>query len=250
MDNKRVFMLITCLALLMVVFSGTVASATNPNQASKVAFKTPEEAITSYLAGVAQGDLRKILEACAIDEMSENFKFDVYIERLRAFVPFQSPAPANDPFYVELNKAQISSQISSQVKLFTFSLLSTENVIGGSTIMMDVERATSFMKAVDPKRLAKLEVKKIALPNKTLMSSTRYLDNAAKIAHVYGADESTERVVLFSFEQNYYFLGFTLLRYGENWKISSQNSALANTSALGAPQKTTVEEFEKMVNGN
>ena len=150
MDNKRVFMLIMCLALLMVGFSGTVASATNPNQASKVAFKTPEEAINSYLAGVAQGDLHKILEACAIDEMSENFKFDLYIERLRAFVPFQSQAPANDPFYVVLNKAQISSQISGQVKILAFSLLSSENVSEGATIMMDVERANTFMKAVDP----------------------------------------------------------------------------------------------------
>ena len=65
------------------------------------------------------------------------------------------------------------------------------------------------------------------------MNDARYLENAARLASIYGADESTERVALFSFEGNYYYLGFTLLRYGDNWKISSQTSPLAGTSALG-----------------
>jgi hypothetical protein len=249
MQKNRSLVLMACLALLTVFLSGTVTTAMPPTQATEVVFKTPEEAITVYLEGVAQGDFAKILQACAIDEMSENFKFDLYIERLRAFVP-QAPSPANDPFYVELNKAQFSAQIANQVKNFAYGLLSTEEVSEGKTIIMDVDRAITFMKDVDPNRLISLKVKQVGIPNKTRMNSARYLEIAAKIALVYGADESTERVTLFSFEQNYYYIGFSLLRYGENWKISSQASPMGNTSVLGVPTKTTEAQFETIINGN
>jgi hypothetical protein len=238
MQTKRVVIFIVFLALITAGCSG-----------GGTVFKTPEEAITSYLEGVAQGNMRKISQACAITEMSEKFKFDLYTEWLGGvFLPVQSLSPTDYPFYVETNKMQLSSQIVSRVKIFTYSLLSGEKVDDGSVITnMDTERINSFMKDVDPKRLYGLEVRKIGLPNKTLMSNAKYLENTAKIALIYGADESTERVALFTFEQNYYYLGFTLLRYGENWKISSPTSALANSNILGAPQKTTVEEFESMI---
>jgi hypothetical protein len=257
MQKKRVAILIVFLALTTTACLATSASQTQsitsaPAQASDVVFKTPEEAITSYLEGVTQNDIQKITQACAINEMSEKFRFDLYTERLGGlFLPAQSLSPTNYPFYVETNKMQLSAQIFNQVKIFTFSLLSNEQVSDGSPITgMDAQRTNSFMKDVDPKRLSSLVVKKIGLPNKPLMNNSKYLDNAAKIALVYGADESTERVVLFSFEQKTYFLGFTLLRYGENWKISSPTSALAGTSALGAPQKTTEGDFENLINGN
>jgi hypothetical protein len=242
-----------CLALIAAGCSGTgapVAASTTPtpNQASDVVFKTPEEAITYYFEGMAQNDIHKILQACAINEMGEKFKFDLYIERLGGILqPTLSLSPTDDPFYAEINKTQLSSQILNRVKIFAYSLLSSEKVDDGSVITtMNADRVNSFMKAVDPHRLSKLELKKIGYPNRTLMNNAKYLDNATKSAHIYGADESTERVALFSFEQNYYYLGFTLLRYGENWKISNQTSPLAGTNALGAPQKTTAEEFESM----
>jgi hypothetical protein len=205
------------------------------------------------LEGVAQSDIRKIAQACAINEMSEKFKFDQYTERLRAFLPVQSQSPAEYPFYVEMNKMQLSSQIFNRVKMFAYSLLSSEKVDEGATIVLDAEateRISQFIKDVDPKGLAQLELKKIGLPNKKLMNDARYLENAAKLASIYGADESTERVALFSFEGNDYYLGFSLLRYGENWKISSQTSPLAGTSVLGTPTKTTAEGFEEMFNSD
>lgn len=80
MQKNRAFIFMTCLVLLTAFFSRTVTTAMPPSQANDVAFKTPEEAITSYLEGVTQGDLSKIMRASAIDEMSEHFNFDVYIE--------------------------------------------------------------------------------------------------------------------------------------------------------------------------
>lgn len=249
MQKNRALILVACLALLMVLLSGTVTTAMPPTQSSEATFKTPEDAVTAYLEGMIHGDFAKILQACAIDEMSEHFDFGLYIDRLRALPP-QAQAPSDSPFYVELNKAQLSAQIANQVKFFTWGLLSSEEVSQGKIVMMDAERAVKFAKDVDTSRLASIEIVKIGLPNPKVITSTRYVENSTKNARVYGADESTERVALFSFEQDYYFIGFTLFRYGENWKISSQTSPISGASMLGTPQKTTVAEFESMINSN
>lgn len=225
----------------------TTPTPASISQVSEVIFNTPEAAVTAYFAALAQGDPSKILQVCAVDEMSERFDFALYIDRLQAFLPIQSLAPTDYPFYVELNKMQLSSQILNQAKLFTYSLLSQEAVDTGSPILkMDSERVAQFQQDVDPSRLAGIQVEKIDLPNKAIMQESKYLENAAKLAHIYGADEMTERVVLFSFEENEYLFGFTLLRYGDTWKISSATSPLAGTSAIGVAQPTTLEEFERL----
>jgi hypothetical protein len=246
MQNKRILILITGLALLLTAIGGGSLAAAPPNQTDTVTFSTPEDAITYFFEGMTEGDFSKILQASAIDEISENFSFDQSIERLQAFIPVQSYAPTDHAFYVELNKAQSVSRIASQVKIFAYSLLSTQVVDYAQTTLMDGATAVSFMNEVDPSRLAALEVQEIQLPNPTIMSSDRYKENAVKIAVVYGADNSTERVVLLSFEQNDYLLGFTLFQYGESWKIFTVSSPIANTSALGEAVKTTKEDFESM----
>ena len=247
MQIKRIPVLILFLALFAGGCSRKDTAWTGSDQAADVAFKTPEEAVTYYLEGVARNDVRKILQASAINEMGGNFKFALYAERLRVINPTYL-APAEYPLYAEINKAHVSSQILDQVKNLSYSLLSGET-IEGSVIQADAERVSRFVKDVDPQRLSKLEVKKISPPNKTVMGGAGYQENAAKIARGYGAEESTERVALVSFEQNYYYLGFTLLRYGANWKIGNQVSPLAGTSALGAAQKTTEAEFERITTG-
>ncbi len=256
MQKKQIAILIVLLAFTtaacLIANSPSVSSTPAPKQTSDVVFKTPEEAIQSYFEGLAVADTQKILQSCAIDEMSEKFDFGLYTERLGGILmPIQSLAPSSDPFYVETNKAQLSSQTLSRVKIFVYSLLSSENISDASPITgMDAERTSKFLKDVDPKRLSSLKVEKIGLPNPTLMKDAKYLENAAKIAHVYGADEATERVALFSFEGKTYYLGFTLLRYGDNWKIGYAASGLSNANVMGSPEPITIDEFESMINGN
>ena len=254
MQKNRISILILFLALFAAGCSrkdntGTAFTGQALDQASEVAFKTPEEAITYYLDGIAQNDIRKILQASAVNEMGGKFKFDLYVERLGAINPRDDLSPTEYPFYSEINKMNISSEILNQVKNLSYSLLSSEKM-DGSTFPADAERANRFIKEVDPQRLSRLEIKKISLPDKTVMNDARYLEIAAKDARSYGADELTERLVLFSFEQNYYYLGFTLLRYGANWKISSQVSPIGDTNPLGMAKKTTEEGFESVINGH
>jgi hypothetical protein len=248
--SARALLPIVCLAFLAAGLLGIGPIATAQDQTSDVSFKTPEEAITFYMQAVAQGNIPKIVQACAINEMSEKFSFDLYTNRLRALT-FYTPAPSDYPFYAEMNKVQFSWQILNQVKNLAYGLLATEKgVVEGRTVPIDPEGTITFMKEVDPERLAQLQVTKIGVPNPEIASTERNLDNWNRQAQIYGADELTERVVLLLFEGDYYYVGFTLLRYGEDWKISSAASPLGNTSAVGAPQKTTEEEFQELVDGN
>ena len=241
MQTKRVALLVGFLALITVGCLG-VGGIVKPAAA---VYKTPEDAINAYLEGVAKNDTQKVLQACAINEMGEKFQFDLFTERLGGVIITSQLSPTDYPFYVETNKAQLTYQITSRLKILAYSLLSSENVAEGVTLLgMDAKKTAKFMKDVDPKKLSSLKVEEIRLPNKKLMDGAQYQDNADKSARIYGADEQTERVALFSFDGDDYFVGFTLLRYGDSWKISNPISNLANTSAMGAAQKITVKEFE------
>jgi hypothetical protein len=247
MQKNRVLLLFVCVGLLAAVGLGANATVAAQSEIRNALFKTPEETITLYMQGVAQRNISKIMQACAIDEMSKKFRFDLSIARIQALNPFQSEAPSEYPFYAEMNKAQLSAQMLSQVRIFTYSLLSSEDMTKGTIIMKDEERATKFAKDVDPARLAKLEVKKMAMPYPKTMQRPKYVESVTKLAQVYGADEYTERVALLQFEGNNYLVGFSLLRYGNNWKIMQAGSPLANMPLTGATGKITESDFENMI---
>jgi hypothetical protein len=252
MRSTRIVLVI---AFLSLFFAGCTAVtlkidpvARATAQPDAATFGTPEEAITQYLHGIAQNDIGEILQASAVDEVGEKFRLDLVVERLRAFLPTTTLAPTDYPFYAEINKAELTSQILRQVKMFAYSLLSSEETASGAPIMMDAERINTFIRDVDPTRLATITVKRIdALP---ILNNPKALENSTALAKTYGADNSTERVVLFSFEGKDYLAGFGLLQYGDNWKILSQHSNYAGLSPLGAPQEITVEEYEQLVSGN
>jgi hypothetical protein len=97
---------------------------------------------------------------------------------------------------------------------------------------------------VDPARLGDLSVLDIRLPEPEAATDERYLENVARIAATYGADELVERLALIELDGETYGVGFTLLRYGDAWLVSSQASVLGNTSAIGTAEPMTRAEFD------
>ena len=210
---------------------------------------TPEDAVREYLAGVAEANAERILGASAIDEAAMGFDFEGNVEALRAFLPFQSLAPSDHPFFVDANRAQQTYRILLAVQMLAYGLLAGLEIDGAAIAPVDREWAGTFVSQLDPSRLADLEVVDVRFPNAEFEADERYLDNAAAQAARYGADELTERLALVSFEDGLYAVGFTLLRYGDDWKVISQVSPLAGTSAMGTATPTTVEDFEAGTSG-
>ncbi len=180
---------------------------------------TPEDAIRGYLAGVATADVIRILGVAAIEEMSSGFHVDLQTDRLQAMQVTRSLAPATSTFYVGLNQAIQTSWLLGQVRNLAYSLLSTESIDGTLIVPADKARADAFAAQVDVTRLANLTVEDIRFPNATLQDDARYLANAAALASIYDADEMTERLALVSLDGRQYAIGFTLLRYGNDWKV-------------------------------
>jgi hypothetical protein len=198
---------------------------------------TPEDAVRAYLAGVAAGDVDAILAASAVDAMSSGFRTDAYVDRLRMYDFLNAPAPAEHPFFVETNRVRLAARIMGQVQMLAYSLLTDETLDGPPIVITDQTWAEAFVAAADPARLADLTVLDVAFPAPDLEQDQGLLDAMARSAAVYGADEQTERLATLAFEGGMYELGFTLLRYGDSWRVSSQTSPLAGTSAFGTARR-------------
>lgn len=223
-------------------------AATAPTPAAET-YVTPEDAVAAYLDGIAQQEIAKILGASAIDQPAANFDFVGYVERLQAMPLMISPAPASDPFLVAINRARRENEILSAVRNFAYSLLTGEEIDGSMIANPEPERVQAFVEALDPSRLAGIELVQIGAPMPDLLNSDRFQENAVKQARIYGADELTERVALFMFEGKPYLIGFVLLRYGDDWRVMYQNSNLGGTSAMGTAQETTLAGFEALIHG-
>lgn len=260
--GRRSFLLTVLVALFLVSAASSVAvggttqatdqeSSVPPaaEQPAGASFATPEEAIREYLGGVAEADASRILGAAAIDEMSEGFRLDLQTDRIRAFLPFTTLAPARYPLFVESNRATRSSQILGQVRNLVYGLLSDVPLDGTPVADVDLAWAESFASQVDPSRLSGLTIEDIRFPDAELEDDARYLEFAATNAAMHGADDRTERLVLFSFEGGLYDVGFTLLRYGDSWKVESQAAPVGDGSPYGVARPTTAEAYERQTRG-
>lgn len=208
---------------------------------------TPEDAVQEYLAGLADANVERILGATAVDEVSAGLRFDLFTERIGAFAPNAGYAPSEYPFFAEMTRASQASQILSQVRMLAYSLLSETPIgpqlIPGNDLDPDPLRwAQEFVRQVDPSRLAGITLVDIIQPDPERAETELVRSLYAKQATPLGADEATERLAIISFEGATYAVGFTLLRYGDEWRVDYQSSALGGTDPIGIAMPYTVEE--------
>jgi hypothetical protein len=223
-------------ALVLGVLAASLTVGQASAQQPGTAFASPEDAVREYLAGVAAADVDRILATVAADEMAAGFQFEAYIDRLKAFLPFLAPAPATDPLFIEMDRISLTDQVMDQARMLIYSLLTDVDLEGSPTVNVDAAWAASFAAQLDLDRLAALTTEDVQFPEPELATSERMLANAASMAAIYGADELTERLALIELDGRRYLIAFTLLRYGDSWKVSSQSSALSGLPSTGVAQ--------------
>ena len=210
-------------------------------------FTTPEAAIEHFVNAIKNNDVKGALETCAIDESSEGYDFIGTANRLKVLMPTINLAPSNYKMYIDINKLIQAASIGNQIKLFVYSFFTTEGLDGKPVVITSDNQATDFVSAVDPQGLSKLILKEVGIPDKSIMYSEKNIENFNKHAQLYGADEQTERVVLYELNGEYYCGGFQIMRYKNNWKIISLYSNLAGQSPYGTVTKITQVEFEQIL---
>jgi hypothetical protein len=204
--------------------------------------------VRQYLAGVAANDADKVFDACAIDEAATRFQFDLQAERLQAIMPSTFLLPSGYQFYAGLNRYGQAYQIFYELRGLAYSLL-TSQPVDQFTSPVTADQAQQLVKDLDPSQLAGLTVVSVKFPIARYATDAHTLSNFAAEAKVYGADELTERLALFQLNGQYYDVGFTLVRYGSDWKVLNQLSTLAATPTTGAAQQTTPGDFAATTGG-
>lgn len=205
---------------------------------------TPEDAVAAYVDALVAADFEALVAASAVDALAEGYRFEDTVERISAFV-LNLRSPTSHPLYVEANRALALADVANGARFIAYGLLAG---VDPALPVAPVDRAWAdgFVAAVDPARLAGLELVEIGVPEPELMDSVRYRDIAAEQARNEGLDERTERVALLRFEGESYAIGFTLGRIGETWKVVAPMSPLSGLSPLPPIHAITLAEYEEL----
>ncbi len=202
-------------------------------------FATPEAAIRHFVDRVIANDLYGALEACAVNE-ADVYDFRALTKRLNAMMLSATLGPSKGPLMTQINRVNLAFNITRQIKFMVFSLLINDegrlDVPIGNPTDANID---SFIAAIDTQRLSELQLMKVSIPHSEMMNSPDYRKNALQTALTYGASEFTERVALYSFGGRLYIGGFSLLKYGQNWRISTLSSPLLGPSAFGILERAS-----------
>lgn len=217
-------------------------------------FKTPEEAITAFMEAVKKQDFEAILATTAVDRMSKGFDFMAQAGQIQMIMTFSS-MPTSDPFFISVNKAIYTEQIARYVQFFTYSLMLANNPVIIDALLDGhpyanpnyPTAATDMFDAVQAERLSELSISKIGTPLPEELNSERQQRLFSNHARIYHGDAETERVALLSFDGRDFLIGFSLIRYGDDWLVKDMVSRIAETSRMGGAKRTTPDEFEALI---
>jgi hypothetical protein len=207
---------------------------------------TPEDAVKAYLAGLAKGNAAALLAATSSAQQATRVQFDAYVDRLKAFTPMVMAGPASDPFYAEVNRAQLQGQLLEQARMLAYSLLDDQVTSANLVSPVDAAWATTFATTTSTAKLAGLTVTEVAFPLASKKDDATLKAAWAKSAAAWGADEQTERIALLTLDGRTWLAGFTLLRYGSGWGVSNQAANLIEMDGAGAARPMTPEEFDSL----
>jgi hypothetical protein len=236
-----IFLIMLCILLSTSLFDALA-------QGETPVFSKPEDAIRHFVAALSENDLQKALQACAVDEYAQGYDFVGMMDRAKALLPMQQMAPSEYDLFAEMNKISAMYTLVNQMKMMIYSFFVPE-VKEGITMYVggSVDDAKKFAEAVDPGKLKNLKLLRIDPPMQNMLNSAKNIENFQKMAALYGAQEMTERIVLYELDGKTYLGGFGVLRYGEGWKIQRLGSNLAGLSAFGTVEETTIDEYVSLL---
>jgi hypothetical protein len=186
-----VFLIVLCILL-------TASLAIALAQGETPVFSAPEDAIRHFAAAIAENDLQKALKACAVDEYAQGYDFAGMVDRLKSLMPMQQMVPSEYGLFAQINRITAMGTLAGQMKMMVYSFFvpkvkdGTPMYTGGSA-----DDAKKFAEAVDPGKLKNLKIVRIDPPRQDILSSEKNIENFHKTAMLYGAQEMTERIVLF-----------------------------------------------------
>lgn len=210
----------------------------------EVNFTQVDDVVSTFVQGLKNQDLEMILSVSAVNEMAEGFDFVQYCQRLNAVNLLVWKAPSTSSFYKQINRLDFTAALARQVRNLAYSLVSDEE-ISGQTVMPTGEGFfEKVQRGLDPSALSGLTLIRSDFPRKSIEKTDRYLKLAVDQARPFGAQESTERLVLVERSGITYVFGLHFLKYGKYWKIDVLCSYLGSLPATGTAEKKERSSYE------
>lgn len=232
---KKVLTYTLIMLVMVTVGCGTASSE------RRVVCETPEAAAEAFLDALLQAPNANSLEAlCAAEQVEKHFDEQVFLAEVR--VEKSAEEAASEMLSNYLSQCMVvAGGFAYQNHAQENKRIFTEYVYAGK-----VDEALSAFAALN----AGLKLVRVDEPFVIAdrAQQERHRENEKKIAQRYGAEDYTARIALVSLEGTSYVMGFSLLKYGGAWYISSltaiSESGVITTS--GEPVQVTEVEYMAM----
>ena len=234
--------------------SSGLASASSVTPSGGTTYEGPgtasaEDAVTAYMNAMAAGDLDQMVGTFAVETYVDNFDFDVYLARIRAYSPFVAPllVPPATPFTraldVEQRQGAVVGQIARQylgLAVPDLDLTQTVNLPDDSSVGDLSTALTTAVTDVDLSGVGSFTF--VPLADVDAAAATNYASeqnraNLDAYRASVGADEVTDVVVRFEVGGQSFLGFFSALRYGDAWwldQIGGNFSVLVGVDAFHA----------------
>lgn len=221
------------------------AQPTKKPTADDLYFSMPEDAITHLVNSLKSGETEQAMGACALHTFNYHYNYETFAARTGAITHASGNAPGEHALYEDLNAQMRSGELSRQMLLFCYSFFVEGNLNEPQKVETERE-VRQFVETVNPAQLRELEIVRIDEPYPDLLYEDVAQEMFEKQAEALGADEMTERIVLYRLNGKHYAGGFALLRYGNQWLVYRFNSIIANQNGYGGVQPTREGAYLQM----
>jgi hypothetical protein len=246
------FVLGACIVAAVAIGSGlaNTAGATSAPVGSEsgarhesAGFPSPEDAVSAYLEGMADGDLGTMVGAFAIETYAANYDLTAYLEWIGAYGP-TAPVllPASDPFNVALNTESRYSRVVSSITFQYLTLsypdfepmevqpLADDAAVDSFLEDLSANATSEGLSSIESFTFVPLEEVSAAAYEHYISDNNR--QSMARRDSIVGADESTDVAVRFPTAGGDVYALFSLVRYADTWWIHDLGGTFATLIGL------------------
>ena len=225
--------------LLVLSLAGCAGDDAASNRYEGSGYATAEAAMEAYVAAMKTGDVNAMIKVFAVETYVENFDFECYVDRTWSW-NLNMPVPGSDSTADPINLAKRLDYVTTTIQKQLFALMGWTDVLAEPVLISKDEAYTSAAElyaAYDTAQIAK-KAKNIRLIR--IESDVQLFENAsnefhqaqlAKQAATYGAEEVAGYIATLECEGETYYLGLTLVRYGNRWYVSGGGGDLLDIPA-------------------
>ncbi len=177
-------------------------------------YKTPEDAVKAFAKALAKNDLDDALDTFCIEEQARSYDMGGWLQKTQAYdaIHMTQPAPNSNEMFRDINESVLEGFVARQIFLlcggFFADKLFLEQPVAGDA----KQWASNLALRIDPARLRDLKVDSIEVPQDAGDFPAR--------AALIGAEEATQRTVVFALGDTRREVNLWLARYGKRWYIA------------------------------